>query len=180
MGRSARHQHERALGRLMPGVAHLNAHGAFQNVENVVFLMAMGAWPGAVRRQPPLGNGIAIARLLAIGLEQRADAAHRIIPPRIGHQDHRRTGRCSRRIAAVVGHQIQGDAVLQPCLAAGQYETEAAHGVDGLGDARVVIAFEARRGDRDQCGILALWLELPFHRCGPADGDAALVLHVQH
>jgi hypothetical protein len=67
-------------------IAEQEAHGALDDEEHVVLLVRMRAGPPGVRLEPPFGDRVGAARLGAVGLEQGADAAHRVVAARAGRE----------------------------------------------------------------------------------------------
>lgn len=74
----ARYEDERALRRIDPLGPDKKAHGAFNDVKDIVLGMGVRARTLRMRIEPPLGDGIATCAFRAISLEHGRDPAHRV------------------------------------------------------------------------------------------------------
>src|SRR6266567_9037043 len=76
VGDATRDKDERTSSGMRPRVAHQDTHGAFDDVENVVFRVPVSARTLRVGLKPPFRDGVARFGFGFVGLEDRGDAAH--------------------------------------------------------------------------------------------------------
>lgn len=79
--------HEGSLGRIDPSVAHEEAHGPLDHVEDIVLRMGMRAGSLGMGLEPPFRDRVPVLRLGIIRLEQSADAAHGIVAAFAGFEE---------------------------------------------------------------------------------------------
>ena len=85
---TSRNPDERALAEVEPLVADADARDPVQHVEDlVVGLVVVRAGTAVAWLHPPLGDGIAILRLGAVGFEHRAHQTHLVGPPLLRRKD---------------------------------------------------------------------------------------------
>ena len=81
---------------MRPPLTHEDAHGAFEDVEDVVFRVGVRARTLGVWLKPPFGDGVARFALNSVSFKDGRNAPHGIGTALAGTENHSFTGRGAR------------------------------------------------------------------------------------
>lgn len=87
VGGAAGGEDEGAFGAVDPCAVDEEAHGAVEDVEEVVFVVRVRAGAFGPRFDPPFGDGVPVGGLGAVGLEDGGDGAHVVRAAFAGAED---------------------------------------------------------------------------------------------
>src|SRR5262245_29083184 len=113
---AAGREDERPRWGVDPAIAHQDAHGPLDHVEDVVLVVGVRARPLRVRLEPPFRDRVPLLGLGAVGQEAARDAAHRIRSPAARREEHALPRHAARmRLAAALVLEKSSGAAGAPC-----------------------------------------------------------------
>src|SRR5467141_1644763 len=141
VGDATRDKDERTSSGMRPRVTHQDTHGAFDDVENVVFRVRVSARTLRVGLKPPFRDGVARFGFEFVGLKKSSNAAHWIGTTLPGTKDYRFARGRARlrhltRTRSTTGGARRGSCLVEKPNSANRRQTMKQHNISTGGVSR--------------------------------------------